>query len=258
MLVNRLGSVKRAFSLVQRVTGLNEWEAIRQSRKEDILVYLAISRFRRRPPIRKLPVQLQRDIKAFFGSYKRACTQADEILFQAGDTDAIDKACRQSQIGKLLPNALYIHRDAVERLEPLLRIYEGCARAYVGEVEDANIIKLHRFSGKVSYLSYPEFDSDPHPALLRSVKVNLRSLDLHCYDFSTSDNPPILHRKETFLVDDHPQHAKFARLTRQEERHGLLEDSRSIGTRDGWERRLQETGFTLRGHRLIRSESAAG
>ena len=36
-------------------------------------------------------------------------------------------------------------------------------------------------------------------------------------------NPPILHRKETFLHPTHPLHAKFARLTQQEEKAGLLE-----------------------------------
>ncbi len=46
----------------------------------------------------------------------------------------------RSAIAKLLPNALYIHSSALERLEPLLRVYEGCARAYLGEVEGANII----------------------------------------------------------------------------------------------------------------------
>ena len=31
---------------------------------------------------------------------------------------------------------------------------------YLGEVEGANLIKLHRHSGKVSYLVYPNFDTD--------------------------------------------------------------------------------------------------
>ena len=155
-------------------------------------------------------------------------------------------------IGKLLPNALYIHESALDSLEPVLRIYEGCARAYLGEIEDTNIVKLHRFSGKVSYLAYPDFEKDPHPALLRSVKLNLRSRDLDCYDYSASDNPPILHRKETFLPPDHPLREKFVKLTQQEERHGLLEETSTIGTRNGWDLRLAEFGFTLRGHRLVR------
>jgi len=63
---------------------------------------------------------------------------------------------------------------------------------------------------------------------------------------------PILHRKETFLPPGHEFVAKFARLTRQEEKHGLLDETATIGTREGWERRLAERGFTVRGHRLVR------
>jgi hypothetical protein len=62
----------------------------------------------------------------------------------------------------------------------------------------------------------------------------------------------VLHRKETFLHPEHPLHEKFARLTRQEEQHGLLSDGAGIGTRGGWEARLQDAGFALRGHRLVR------
>src|SRR3954465_1501027 len=73
-----------------------------------------------------------------------------------------------------------------------------------------------------------------------------------------STNPPVLHRKETFLPADHPLHARFARLTRQEEKHGLLDDTATIGTREGWERRLHEKGFTIRGHRLVRRQGGHG
>ena len=47
-------------------------------------------------------------------------------------------------------------------------------------------------------------------------------------------------------------HAKFARLTQQEEKHGLLDDSSAIGTREGWSSRLAERGFALKGHRLVK------
>src|SRR5208337_141211 len=66
------------------------------------------------------------------------------------------------------------------------------------------------------------------------------------HDYATSTNPPILHRKETFLPPGHPLVAKFARLTRQEEKHGLLDETASIGTRAGWQRRLAERGFQIR------------
>jgi DNA phosphorothioation-associated putative methyltransferase len=254
-LIARFGSLKRAFALVRRVTGPTEWEVLRQRRTEDYLVYLALARFRSRPPISKLPRGLQRDIRAFFGSYTRACRLADELLFRAGNAEAVDEACRRSAVGKLLPNALYVHRSALDSLEPLLRVYEGCGQAYLGEVEGANVIKLHRFSGKISYLVYPEFDSDPHPALLRCVKLSLRTRQLECYDYAASDNPPILHRKEAFVTPDYPRYATFARLTEQEERLGLLEETATIGTRLGWEARLAERGLQMRGHRVVGRES---
>src|SRR5262249_44469209 len=88
----RLGSLKRAFALVRRVTGPDEWDRIRRRSTEDLLVYLALGRFRRRPPMTALPIGLQRDIRAFFGSYTEACRLADERLFPAGDADPIDHA----------------------------------------------------------------------------------------------------------------------------------------------------------------------
>jgi DNA phosphorothioation-associated putative methyltransferase len=249
------GSLKRAFALIRRVTGDEEWEAIRRRRTEDLLVYLALARFRKRPALGQLPPTLRRDMRAFFGAYTKACAQADELLFRAGDPVAVDDACRRSPVGKILPDDLYVHRSALDHLEPLLRVYEGCGRAYLGEIEGANVIKIHRRSGKLSYLSYPGFETDPHPALQRAFRLNLRTRQLDCTDYSKSSNPPILHRKETFLSAEHPLFEKFARVTRQEEQHGLLTETARIGTREGWEERLRETGFTLRGHRLVRASS---
>jgi DNA phosphorothioation-associated putative methyltransferase len=251
-LTSRFGSLKRAFALVRRVTGNDDWEAIRRRRMEDLLVYLALARFGKRPPLACLPRPLRWDLRAFFGTYARACRQADDLLFQAGDSTAIDAACARSPVGKLLPDDLYVHHSALAALEPLLRVYEGCGRAYLGEVEGANVIKIHRRSGKLSYLAYPAFDTDPHPALLRCVRLNLRTRELYCLDYAASPNPPVLHRKEAFLAPDHPLCHKFTRLTRQEEAHGLLDQPAAIGTRSGWENRLGDAGFTLRGHRLVR------
>lgn len=253
-IVERFGSLKRAFAAIQRITDAESWEAIARRRREDILVYLALARFGRRPAISLLPLTLQRDMKAFFGTYNKACTEADELLFKAGDAAAINEACKRSKVGKLLPDDLYVHRDTLDHIEPVLRIYEGCGRAYLGEVEGANVIKIHRRSGKLSYLVYPEFESDPHPALLRSIRVNLRTRQIDSNDYTQSTNPPVLHRKEAFLLPDDPLQAKFARLTAQEEKHGLLEDTAGIGTRDGWTRRLTERGFALKGHRLVRAD----
>jgi hypothetical protein len=83
------------------------------------------------------------------------------------------------------------------------------------------------------------------------VKVNLRTRRIECYEYGASANPPVLHRKETFLHPEHELRQKFANLTAREEKAGLLDETSSIGTRDGWERRLAEKGFALKGHRLV-------
>jgi DNA phosphorothioation-associated putative methyltransferase len=110
----------------------------------------------------------------------------------------------------------------------------------------------------MSYLSYPEFERDPHPALAASLVVPLQTFRIRYYDYKDSKNPPILHRKEEFLPPDHPLRAKFARLTRQEEKWGLYEQPETIGTREGWEKVLAERGVHLSGHRLLRQLPSGG
>jgi DNA phosphorothioation-associated putative methyltransferase len=224
---------------------------VRESRTQDLLVFIALSRFDGRPRFNELPLPLQRDVKAFFGTYAAACTAADELLFSLGRPERIEEACRTSPLGKVMPRALYVHVDAVAELPILLRLYEGCARGYIGIVPGANIVKLANGEPKVSYLSYPEFDRDPHPALTALVSVNLQTFRVRQHLYKGDRNPPILHRKETFVSSSYPGRTKFARLTRLEESKGLYTDPASIGTRSRWEQALSAKGLALRGHRLV-------
>ena len=138
---------------------------------------------------------------------------------------------------------------------PLLRVYEGCARSYLGAVEDANIIKLYRRESKVSYLCYPDFDRDPHPGLHKSVNVCLRSFKVRARHYD--DNRPILHRKELFVAPSYPRRGTFARLTAQEERYGLYEGSSAIARSREWDALVAGAGFRYRGHRMIKSRRLA-
>ena len=64
------------------------------------------------------------------------------------------------------------------------------------------------------------------------------------------ENPPVLHRKETFVPSDYPHRKKFEKLTKQEEKHGLFENTKIIGTKNGWDDFLKMKGVRLRGHRV--------
>jgi DNA phosphorothioation-associated putative methyltransferase len=248
------GTIRKAFRVILRVTDQERWDEVAAERAEDLTIYLALARFDGRPAFGKLPQAMQRDVKEFFSAYTVACAKADEMLFSLGKPGVVDAAGRDSAIGKSLPEALYVHESALDALPPTLRLFEGCARAYIGRVEGANIIKLHRFAFKVSYLSYPDFEDDPHPALTGSVRIDLQTFRVKFRDFRSYANPPILHRKETFLAPDHPLHEKFARLTRLEEQKGLYEETSRIGTRDGWNETLAAKGYAFKGHRLVRTQ----
>ena len=117
-------------------------------------------------------------------------------------------------------------------------------------------MKLATDKPKVSYLEYPAFDRDPHPVLRRTTFVRIGALDVDERDYTSSANPPILHRKETFVANDYPMRKRFARLTAQEVRFGLLDtETRTIGNLRGWQERLNECGVALWGHRVVRVKS---
>jgi len=248
-----LGSVRNAFSVIRRVTGDERWDRVRMARSDDLLVYMALSRFGRRPRIGALPNDLQHDIKDFFGSYKAGCAQADRVLFGIADHDRVKEALQSAPVGKLTRDALYVHVSAVERLVPVLRVLDGCARAVLGTIDEATLIKFRRDRPVLSYLAYPAFDSDPHPALASAYSVDLQSLHSDYRDYGSLANPPILHRKELFVADDYPARERFMRLTRAEVRAGLYSEPERIGTRLGWQEALARQGVRLQGHRLVRA-----
>ena len=251
------GGIPRAFSLIRRVTARDDWEAIRRQRRDDLLVYLALAAFRTRPKLHQLPQVLRYDIRAFFGTYKAACTEANRLLYLAGNQDAISRACAQVPVGKALPDALYVHHTALSHLPPLLRVYEGCARQLAGAVTDAALVKLARRRPRVSYLLYPDFDRLGHPTLAEALVADLSTLSLHHRDYRRSENPPVLHRKELLVSQDHPLRKRFARLTAQEQRVHLLAAPETIGTQRGWHKRLEARGLAVRGHRLVSSHPNA-
>lgn len=248
--IARFGSIKRAFLILKRVFSTEYWQKTAENAREDLLVYLALAKFRGRARFHELDGSLGRDIKGLLGPYNKACALADTLLFSAGSREAIDSAFSSSSVGKHTPAGLYVHRSSLAELPSVLRVYEGCAHVLVGQIEGANLIKLHRNRFAISYLYYPEFDTDAHPTLAGSAIVYLGSRDVRFRDYSGSENPPILHRKETFVGHDHPLREQFAELTQNEERHGLLDDTATIGLQQGWQQLLSQKQLRITGHRI--------
>lgn len=251
-----LGSTARAYRLLLSATDPAAWTQVRMARSEDLLVYLALAKFEGRPAFGELPLDMRRDVKAFFVSYAKACSEADRLLFSIGGQDRLNAAAASSPIGKLLPTALYVHVDAVSALPLPLRLYEGCGRAALGAVDNATIVKLRRDEPKLSYLCYPGFERDAHPRLTESVSFHLQTFRVRTRRYVDAPNPPVLHRKESFVAPGHPRRQLFARLTRAEEQAGLFDDVARIGTAEGWADALRARKLAVRGHRLMPAPGA--
>lgn len=251
-IVNRLGSMSRAIRLLGKAIGTESWEEAATERQRQLLVYLALGTFRRKPPLKALPADIQADVRAFFGSYSEATKLGRELLFATGQQEAINEECSDATVGKRTADSLYVHVSAISSLPVLLQVYEGCARTLLGDIPGATIVKLRRDKPKVSYLCYPAFDSVGHPALTETFVADLKKLHTNHYNYSERENPPVLHRKECFVTQNYPQWPQFAALTQAEEAAGLLEDSADIGTRQRWDTRLAERGFVITGHELQR------
>ena len=243
-------SYQRAFKVILQATSHQEWEAIAEKRRQDLLVYLALGKFSGRPTIRKLAPDIKADVKALFGSYKQACTIADLLLINVGDLQKIANLCKSSNVGKQLNGAIAVHISALEKLPPLLRLYEGCASRNFYRLENANIVKLYYNKPKITYLVYPEFDTQAHPVLQATMEVDLHNLSVTYHDISDETNPLILHQKDTLVAPDYPSYKKFVRLTKKEQKSGLLENRDAIRRLHGWLRCLREHEVTIEGHKL--------
>jgi hypothetical protein len=157
--------------------------------------------------------------------------------------------------GKRLPSALYVCREATTRFgEPL----DGVLQALVTRLEiplEFNVLKFRTDELKLSFLAYPDFLTDAHPVLRQAISVDLVSGKARRTDYARNLNPPILHRKESFLPPDHPQRKEFEALTRAEEEAGLYEDTTTIGFKANWDRLLAAKGLTIQGQKLGNAES---
>lgn len=96
----------------------------------------------------------------------------------------------------------YVHRSVVDLLPGVLRAYVGCATALFGDLAQADLVKIHKASGKVTFLVYDDFEGKPLPELQHRIKVNLKTRWVQAFDHRGSGQ--LLYFKERFLGPDHP------------------------------------------------------
>lgn len=71
-----LGSMGKAQRLIRQVTEDDYWTAVAAQHRAELLIYVALSRFGRRPRFTQLDRTLATDLRLLFGAYPEACLQA--------------------------------------------------------------------------------------------------------------------------------------------------------------------------------------
>ena len=157
-------------------------------------------------------------------------------------------------IGKRLPRATYLHMSALTVIDSSLSDFIWLI-AKAGQVNEDqwNIVKLYSKDFRLSFLHYPDFFDSAYPILRSSITIDLKHKSKKEVDYRSSDNPPILHRKELFVLEDHPEYESFCMITAEGEAAGLYENPRRIGFQKSWHRLITQSGYTLIDDRLFRT-----
>lgn len=221
-----------------------------RARRDDLLVFLALNLFERRRSFGGLPEALRRDVKTTLGSYQAAQTEAQRLLFSAGQTPVVAAACADAAARGLGfmdgDHSLQLHTSMARDLPPVLRVYLGCAARLYGDVEDADLVKIHIQSGKLSLMNYDDFDGKPVPDLIERVKINLRRQQIDFFEYGTPTMPAQpLYLKSRYIGPTFPSYDDQLAFDRRLTATGLFDLSGFGPPRDVFVAGLARAGLMI-------------
>ena len=162
-------------------------------------------------------------------------------------------------VGKRVAKRTYAHVSLIGELaeDDRRRIDEAIQISGLKAGEHFHIARLDLEHDEVALLSYPTFFDELYPSLLASWRVHLPTKSVRFRDYSSSLNPPILHRKELMLPSCHPDQERLQQTTRLAESIGLFDDPVRIGFRSQWNELVASKGYMVVGQELLPSSNVA-
>lgn len=256
----RLGGANVVLRHLLKTRDANSFDAAVEERRGGLLVFLALNLFERRRSFGGLPAAIRRDIKTMFGSYQAAQAEAQTLLFSAGEPTVIAAACAEAATRGLGfldgDRSLHLHTSMARALPSVLRVYVGCAARLYGDVEAADLVKIHAQSGKLSLLSYDDFEGKAVPNLVERVKINLRSQHLDFFEYGTPQNPSRpLYLKSRYLSRTFPGYEEQVEFDRTLLETNLFDLSGHGPSRKQFEEGLARAGLIVDGAQLCGAES---
>ncbi len=209
-IIDLFGSLKKGLNFLERLNGSDEIKKSLEARLEDLKVYFSLGIFEQRSPYKVVNPKIRNDIKFFFGAIRNAKNDAAELLYKIADSDLIEQACKQARehgLGWLEEGeSLQLHSSMIEQLPAVLRVYIGCASAMYGDYKNADLVKIHMNSGKLTLMNFDDFEGKALPRMLERVKIKFREQDIEYFDYVDEYEPPYLYYKSRYINEEFPKY----------------------------------------------------
>ncbi len=173
------------------------------TRREDLLIHLALNVFPGAPRYTTLARSIQKDLRAFFGSHTAAMQEANALLFSVGKAEtvceAIDAAVTAGLGAMRDGNTFRMQAPVLNRLPAALRVLVGCAGVLRGGTEGADFIDIKTDGRRVGFIACTDATARL-PVYIERTRVDLGRLRV------TVDHPDgmILYLRGRFLPTDSP------------------------------------------------------
>jgi len=227
--VDIFGSAKKLFNLLMTSERKEQFEQAKILRQEDYLVYFALGLFSKRLPYRNMSEEKKRDIKALFLSINSGREEAKELLFQIANNEILQDAALKAS--KYIPSiynvnhSLLLNAKYINELPVILRVYVGAAAVMYGDWNEADVIKIHLTSGKVTFMVYDDFYNKAVPRITERVKVKLAQQDIDYFDYVNEIKRPPLLNKHEFIDKKDEKYKDQERLDRKLIQLGVVQSS---------------------------------
>ncbi len=222
-LKERVGGPKKVHRLFLDHYGPDTFEAARKQRKEDLLVYLAAAGFRKRIPLKNLDDALKADLVSHFGGYRKAQEEGSRLLMSLGEPSTLAGAAAALPFGWRddTEGHFSIHSSLVGKLPAVLRVFIECGARLYGVATDADVIKIHLRSRKLTFLLYDNFLRSPFPELQTRIKIDLPRLAVNIFEYRDAGPRQLLFFKERFVDAGFPGRSRMEQISRRLEMLGI-------------------------------------
>lgn len=180
-----------------------DFNRCRETRRNDLLVHIALTQFPGSPKYRTLPKSIQLDIKAFFQSNAAAQEEGRRLLFAAGERAGVQKDIEYSvgeRLGGIRNDRWFRFRSsALQRLPPRLRVLVGCAEVLQGGVEACDFVDIDLQAPRIVMVTCDDIDN-AISFLTETITVDLNRLKVSANKVEPFSTP--IYFKSRFLPPD--------------------------------------------------------